>query len=77
MVPLAVTKLRGFDQVDFNGNCLFMDGKGVDYYKSFVEHIIDDSILYNQLKTNAESEGASKFLYSNIAQKVIEDAFHS
>ena len=77
MVPLAVTKLRGFDQVDFNGNCLFMDGKGVDYYKSFVEHIVDDSILYNQLKTNAESEGASKFLYSNIAQKVIEDAFHS
>ena len=77
MVPLAVTKLRGFDQVNFNGNCLFMGGKGVDYYKSFVEHIVDDSILYNQLKTNAESEGASKFLYSNIAQKVIEDAFHS
>ena len=54
-----------------------MDGKGVDYYKSFVEHIVDDSILYNQLKTNAESEGAGKFLYSNIAKKVIEDAFHS
>ena len=76
-VPLAVTKLHGFDHVDFNGNCLFMDGKGVDYYKSFIEHVINDHNLYDKLKGNAESDGANKFLYSSIAKKVIEDAFHS
>lgn len=74
-IPIAVTKLRGFDHVDFNGNCLFMDGKGVDYYQTFIEGLVADKQHYLQIKANADNEGADQFLYSHIAKKVIEDAF--
>lgn len=75
-VPIAVTKLRGFDQVDFNGNCLFMDGHGVEYYKNFINNIISDKELYNRLWDNASSEEANQFLYSQIANMVIDDIYH-
>ena len=74
-VPIVVTKLRGFDHVDFNGNCLFMDGKGVDYYQAFIESLVADKRHYLQIKAHADNEGADQFLYSHIAKKVVEDAF--
>lgn len=71
--PLAVTKLKGFEHVDFNGNCIFMDGHGVDYYQSFIDGVLCDKTAYMQLKKNADNDGANQFLYSQIAQKVIDD----
>ena len=71
--PIAVSRLKGFDHVDFNGNCLFLYESNVEYYKSFVESISNDKERYEQLKCNANNDGANMFLYSNIAKKVIED----
>lgn len=71
--PIAVSRLKGFDHVDFNGNCLFLYESNVEYYKFFVESISNDKERYEQLKCNANNDGANMFLYSNIAKKVIED----
>lgn len=71
--PLAVTRLRGFDEVDFNGNCLFMDGKGADYYQSVIENLLSNSSRYFEMKKNAADDGANQFLYSHIASQVIDD----
>lgn len=71
--PIAVSKLRGFEHVDFNYNCLFLDDCSIEYYKSFVNGIYSDKHRYAMLKQNADSEKATQFLYSKIAQKVIDD----
>jgi len=71
--PVAVTRLRGFEHVDFNHNCLFLDDCTVEYYKGFIERIVHDKARYNRLKQNADNEMANKFLYSHIAQKVLDD----
>lgn len=71
--PIAVTQLRGFEHVNFNDNCLFMNSTGVEYYKKNVENIVNDKSRYKQLKKKADCDGAKQFLYSYIAQKVIED----
>lgn len=72
-VPLAVTKLRGFNEVDFNNNCLFMDGNSIDYYQSVIEKIVNNQEQYLQMRKNADNEGANQFLYSHIAAQVIDD----
>lgn len=71
--PIAVSRLKGFEHVNFNHNCLFLDNCNIEYYKEFIKEIVGDRHHYNILRCNADSEKANQFLYSNIAQKVIDD----
>lgn len=72
-VPCAFSRIKGFEHVDIGGNCVFMDGKTVDYYQALIERLFKDKVYYSQLYNNAQQEQTKQFLYSNIAQKVIDD----
>lgn len=72
-VPCAFSKIKGFEHVDIGGNCVLMDEKSVDYYKTLIEKIYTDKGFYSELFMNAHSDQTYQFLYSNIAQKVLDD----
>lgn len=74
-VPCAFSKIQGFEHIDMGGNCTLMEGKDVSYYKSLVERIYQDTDLYNKMKKVAESSLSERFLYSRIAQQVIDDVY--
>lgn len=72
-VPCAITRLDGFEYVNFNDNCILMDGNTVDYYIQIIEKVTSDHHFYNTLKQNAQSKLSEQFMYSKIAQQVIDD----
>lgn len=73
--PCAFSKIDGFEHIDIGGNCVLMDGKDAGYYKSVIEKIHQDKSFYQEMINVAESPHSEKFLYSRIAQQVIDDAF--
>lgn len=73
-VPCAFSKIAGFEHVDVGGNCIFMEEKTVGYYQSLIERLYLDRNYYNRLYKCSRSEKTNQFLYSNIAQKVLDDA---
>lgn len=72
-VPCAFTKIEGFEHVNVNDNCILMDGNTADYYKELILSLKNDSEKFTKLQKNANSEKVNQFLYSNIAQKVLDD----
>lgn len=72
-VPCAFSRIDGFEHVDLGGNCILMEGKNAEYYKTIIEKAVGNEEYYQRLKDNAESEKTSAFLYSNIAQKVVDE----
>ena len=74
-VPCAFSRIKGFEHVDVGGNCVLMEGKNVDYYQKLIERLYNDKIFYKKLYENAQTNKSQRFLYSHIAQKVIDDCF--
>lgn len=72
-VPIAVSRLKGFEHVNVNDNCLFLEGNTIEYYKQFVEKLIDNNQIYTKLKVGADGKEADAFFYSHIAQSVIDE----
>ncbi len=71
--PCAITRIEGFEHVNYNNNCLLMEGNTVDYYKEIIEKVALDDSLYSTLKVNSCSPLSEKFRYKKIAQQVIDD----
>jgi len=72
-IPCAFSKIPGFEHINIGENCVLMEGKTSEYYQKLVEQIVSDREFYAQLLKNAQSPKSSIFLYSHIANKVIED----
>ena len=72
-MPCAFTKIKGFEHVNVNDNCILMDENTEDYYKNLIVSLKNDGETYARLKKNAQSDKVSCFLYSNIASKVLKD----
>ncbi len=72
-VPCAFSKIKGFEHVDYGGNCILMEGKTADYYQSLMERLYLDHDYYKQILEKSHSKLSNQFLYSNIAQKVLDD----
>ncbi|MBQ7712116.1 MAG: glycosyltransferase family 4 protein [Bacteroidales bacterium] len=72
-VPCAFTKIDGFEHVNINENCVLMTENTADYYKNLILSLCKKDEKYQRLKENADSEKTGCFLYSNIANKVLED----
>lgn len=72
-VPLAIREDGNFGHVDFNGNCLLLSDVSSNGLMKAMKAVATDRDTYLNLKENAESEGAEQFLYSKIAQKVLDD----
>lgn len=74
-VPCIFHRIEGFGHVDFGGNCLFAEKDDATEYQVLIENLLADSNLYSTLLEQARSEGADKFLYSHIAQQVLDDVY--
>lgn len=74
-VPTAFSKIKGFEHVNFNDNAILFEENTSDYYAAILDGLISDKQRYEILKKNASGKGAQSFLYSKIAQKVIDDNF--
>lgn len=73
--PCAFSKIDGFDHLQINGNCIFMDGKDSKYYRSMLTDLLSNPDKYEEIKNNAGSALMEQFYYSNIAKKVLQDSF--
>lgn len=72
-VPCAFSKINGFEHIDIGGNCVLMEGKDVAYYQRLIDNIYQDQERQIRMKEASESEKCEQFLYSRIAQSVIDD----
>ena len=72
-VPCLFSRLKGFEHVDYGGNCVLMDGDNADYYRNLIESLYLDRSRYDMMLKKANSEESHQFLYSKVAEKVIQD----
>lgn len=72
-VPCFFSRIEGFEHVDYGGNCVLMDGDNADYYRNLIESIYLDRSRYEMMLKKANSEESHQFLYSKVAEKVIQD----
>lgn len=74
-VPCAFTKINGFEHVNINDNCILMEGHDENYYRQLILSVYQDADFYRRLKVASNSSISESFLYSRIAQQVIDDCF--
>ncbi len=72
-VPCAFSRINGFEHIDLNGNCILLEKQSVDYYAQIIRKVFNDHSFYEQMKKIASSDASEQFLYSHIANKVIND----
>lgn len=71
--PCAFSKIDGFNHLNVNDNCIFMDGKDSLYYENMIRKLIETPEQYARLKENSLSSKVNKFNYSYISQQVLQD----
>ena len=74
-VPCLFSKLKGFEHIDIGGNALFFENRSADCYREVISKVLKDQELYARLKMSASTERADDFLYSQIAKRVVDEAF--
>ena len=72
-VPCAFSRIKGFEHIDIGGNCVLMEGNNVGYYMNLIEDLYNNTQRISSMKKIANSEKSKQFLYSRIAQSVIDD----
>lgn len=71
--PCACTKLDGFEHVNYNDNCILLDGNTTEYYMNIIDSIINNGDYYKTLCEKSNTELADQFKYSKIAQQILDD----
>lgn len=71
-LPCAFSRLKGFEHVEVSGT-LLLDETTVPAYRKCIEGLCGNPAAYEKLKKAADSADRECFLYSRIAQKVIDD----
>ena len=71
--PCAFSKMKGFEHVNVNNNCILMTGKDSSYYEDILRDLLEDKEHYISLKNNSESGQTDIFYYSKIASQVLSD----
>ena len=71
--PCIFNHLKGFDHINLEGNCLFLEQSNIDYYKSIINNVFTDKALYKSLLDGSQTSRTEDFMYSKIALKVIYD----
>lgn len=74
-VPCLFSKLKGFEHIDIGGNALFFENRSVECYRNVISKVLKEQELYARLKMCASTERADDFLYSQIAKRVVDEAF--
>lgn len=71
-IPMVVRYWPGTTHVDLGGNCRFLYNDTIDEMKTVIEPIINDPMLYENMKQVADQKGMKCFSYINIARQSIE-----
>ena len=69
--PIGVTHIDGFEHIDIGGNVKIFDGGSSEIWKNNLLMLLDNKIILDNLKKNAQSKDRINFFYSNIAKKSI------
>lgn len=72
-VPCAFSKIDGFEHINICNNCILLEKKDAIYYQKIIEKLYLDKNFYSSILNNSHCDLTKQFLYSNIAQKVIDD----
>lgn len=72
-IPMLVKYWEGTTHVDCGGNVEFLYEDSVDEIYQKIKKIIENKQLYENMKNIAENVAMKQFLYSNIAQRCLED----
>ena len=73
--PCAFSKMKGFEHVNINGNCILMEGKDSLFYQNMISELLESPQSYLALKDSCEDPQIEAFYYSNIARQVINDVY--
>jgi len=71
--PIAYSGDKNFSHIDFNGNCIVISPINVDNIRHRLSYLATNRDEIEKFKSRAVSDKAEEFLYSKIANKVIED----
>lgn len=71
-LPCIFKYWKGTTHVDVGRNCKFLYNDSVDEIKNCLEEIVNNHLLYTEMKKNAETKGSSVFSYETIARKSIQ-----
>ncbi|CEK32858.1 glycosyltransferase family 4 protein [Paraclostridium sordellii] len=72
-IPMLVKHWSGTDHINVNGNCRFIYEDSVDSIRNEINTIIENKEIYKNMNFAAKNNAKTKFLYSNISKKCIED----
>lgn len=67
--PCIFKKIKGFDHIDLDGNCLFFEEDSIDSYQDVLKNAIEN---IEDLTKIAKEKGPKHFSYVNIAKRSIE-----
>lgn len=67
--PCVFKRIKGFDHIDLNGNCLFFDKDDAEEYKRVIKEAIQN---IDSMKDVAEGIGKEVFSYKAIAKRALE-----
>lgn len=70
-VPMVVKYWEGTTHVDLGGNCKFLYSDSVSEITDIIKQIVEDSELYEKMKTIASTKGMEVFSYRKISERSI------
>lgn len=71
--PMICKYWEGTTHINIGGNVMFLYEDSVDEVKNYLEKIINNKDIYENMVLNANKNDKNMFLYSNIAKKSIID----
>lgn len=70
-VPALFKHYEGMHHVDVGGNCRFLHEDSPEEINKYLDELMDNPDIYNEMKNVALTEGRKKFSYSEISKRAI------
>lgn len=70
-IPALFKHYEGMHHVDVGGNCRFLYEDSPNEINKYLDELLDNPDIYNEMKNVALTEGRKKFSYSEISKRAI------
>lgn len=71
-IPMIIKKWPGIYHIDLGGNVLYLYEDSVEEIQELIVKLLSNSVIYQGMKKNANSDKRKNFLYNEIAKRCIE-----
>ena len=71
-MPSVFKKMKGFQHVDLDGNCMLLDNVSIESIKEVISYLYNNRDILRKMQDVAENKGPNIFSYYEIAKKSIE-----